>query len=106
MAYTQAHNKANQRYQLKAYDRVYIRVRKGEKEELTQLAEKSKKSLQAYIIDAVNKQRAYDETGENEIDGKVFVNLMNWLKEHGHNPDEIVDCLKSLSKDLPEVKTE
>ena len=49
MAYSQAHNKANQKYQLKAYDRLYIRVKKGKKEKYTQLAEKNGESLAGMI---------------------------------------------------------
>lgn len=49
MAYTQAHNRANQKYQSKAYDRLAIRVKKGKREEYKQLAEKNGESLAGMI---------------------------------------------------------
>lgn len=60
MAYTQAHNKANQRYQLKAYDRLYIRVRKGKKELYTAYAEKHGESLAGIITRLLDTEIAKD----------------------------------------------
>lgn len=62
MAYTQAHNKANQKYQKKAYDRIYIMVRKGKKEEYKKLAEKNNESLMSMIT------RLLDAELEKSID--------------------------------------
>ena len=105
MPIAEAKRKGNDKYNAKC-DYISVRPLKPIGQKIRDAAKRSGKSLQGYILDAVDRQIAFDETGENEIDGKVFVNLMNWLKEHGHNPDEIMDCLKSLSKDLPDVKTE
>lgn len=52
--YSEAHNKANQRYQAKAYDRIYIRVRKGKKEMYEDLARLEGKSLAGLITDLLN----------------------------------------------------
>ena len=52
--YSEAHNKANQRYQAKAYDRIYIRVRKGKKETYEDLARLEGKSLAGLITDLLN----------------------------------------------------
>lgn len=63
MPYTQAHNKANQKYQAKAYDRLYIRVRKGKKEKYTELAKQNGESLAGLItrlLDEEMKRRAPD----------------------------------------------
>lgn len=49
MAYTQAHNKANQKYQKKAYDRISLLVRKGKKEEYRQVAQNNGETLMGMI---------------------------------------------------------
>lgn len=55
MAYTQAGNKASQRYQKKAYDRITLRVKKGELEIIKAFAESKGMSLNGYIVDLINK---------------------------------------------------
>ena len=49
MAYTQSSNKASQKYNAKAYDRLPIRVKKGQAEKIKAYAEKQGLSLNAYI---------------------------------------------------------
>ena len=49
MAYTQAGNKAVQKYSAKAYDRLAIRVKKGEADKIKAHAESLGLSLNAYI---------------------------------------------------------
>ena len=51
--YSQAQNKATQRYIKKAYDEIKIRVPKGAKEEYKLAAEAAGKSLNQYIIDKI-----------------------------------------------------
>lgn len=51
--YSEAHNKATQRYIKKAYDEIKIRVPKGKKEEYRQKAETEGKSLNQYIVDKI-----------------------------------------------------
>ena len=80
-----------------AFDHITLCPLKPIGNKIRAAAKKSEKSLQEYILDAVDKQIAFDETGENEIDAKVIVNLMAWLKAHGHNDAEVLDCLSSLS---------
>ena len=89
----------NDRYNAKC-DTINIRPLKPIGEKIRGAAKASGKSLQGYILDAVNKQIAFDESGENEIDEKVIINLMAWLKEHGHDEKEVLDCLSSLSKEI------
>lgn len=47
--YSQAPNKATQRYQTKAYDRLPVRVYKGQAEQIKAFAESRGLSLNAYI---------------------------------------------------------
>ncbi len=54
MAYSEAQNKATQRYQLKAYDRVMVRVPKGYLDEtLKPAAERAGESVNAYVQKAI-----------------------------------------------------
>jgi predicted HicB family RNase H-like nuclease len=47
--YSQAQNKATQRYNAKAYDRVELKLYKGQKEQVKAYAESQGLSLNAYI---------------------------------------------------------
>lgn len=49
MAYTQATNKAVQKYNKKAYDDLRIRVKKGEADQIKAYAESHGESLNGYI---------------------------------------------------------
>lgn len=49
MSYTEAQNKATQKYQAKAYDRLAIRVKKGEADKIKAHAERQGLSLNGYI---------------------------------------------------------
>lgn len=51
--YTQAQNKASQKYNKKAYDVITYRVQKGKREELQSKAEKKGLSLNQYITNAI-----------------------------------------------------
>lgn len=59
MAYTQSGNKAVQKYSAKAYDRLAIRVKKGEADKIKAHAESQGLSLNGYI----NKLIAEDMNG-------------------------------------------
>lgn len=57
--YTEAHNKANQKYQRKAYDQTLIRFRKdGDMtlEAVREAAERSGESLQGFILSAIREK--------------------------------------------------
>ena len=60
MAYTQASNKAVQKYSAKAYDQVKVLVKKGEREKLKAHAESKGESLNGFI------NRAIKETIERD----------------------------------------
>ena len=52
--YTEARNKATQKYAAKAYDRVEVKIKKGEKEKLKAFATENGLSVNALIVQAVN----------------------------------------------------
>lgn len=56
MAYTKASNKASQRYQKKHLERLYITVKKGEKAKIQAAAKAAGKSLNAYVLSAIEMQ--------------------------------------------------
>ncbi len=51
--YSEAHNKDTQKYIENNYDEIKIRISKGMKDEYKAMAETSGKSLNQFIIDAV-----------------------------------------------------
>lgn len=53
MAYSDAQNKAVQRYISKTYDQVSLRIPKGQREKIQRHAEQQGKSLNSYIVDLI-----------------------------------------------------
>lgn len=54
--YSQAQNKATQKYIKNAYDEIKIRVPKGKKDEYKDRAMNAGKSLNQYIIDCIEER--------------------------------------------------
>ena len=97
--YTEARKRANLKYIAEKTDDVRLRMPKGTKDRWRSYAQKSGKSMTAYIHDAIDAQIAYDECGEHELDQNILPNLINWLRDKGHTAEEITDCLLSLGKE-------
>lgn len=55
MAYSEAQKKATAKYQAKAYDEIKLRVKKGEKEQISDHAEKKGQSVNSYIVGLIKK---------------------------------------------------
>ena len=51
--YTPAQNKANQRYQMKNYEQISIKVKKGKREEYNKIAAAAGKSLAALFVELI-----------------------------------------------------
>ena len=64
MAYSEAQKRATARYNARTYDRIEIKVPKGEKERISQAAQRQGKSLNAYIVSLI-KQDLEGEDAEN-----------------------------------------
>jgi len=62
--YSQAQNKATQKFIKNAYDDIKIRVPKGQKSKYQNLAADNGKSLNQYVIDLMDKDAA--RMGKNE----------------------------------------
>ena len=53
LAVTRAQMKAVQRYETENYDKILLRVKKGERDAIQDAAERAGKSMNRFIIDAV-----------------------------------------------------
>ncbi len=67
MAVTKAHQKATNKYNAANYDRLYIRVRKGEKELIKNHADAIGVSINDYIVDAVRDRIAFEDSTQNAL---------------------------------------
>lgn len=54
MPLSEARKRANAKYNLKAYDRLEIKVKKGQKEEIRLYAQQNGESINAFINRAIN----------------------------------------------------
>lgn len=65
MAISEARQRANAKYNKKAYDRLEMKVPKGKKAEILTHAEKQGESLNKFLNRAVENQMALDNKEEN-----------------------------------------
>lgn len=56
MATTKAAQAAVKRYEAKAYDKILVRVPKGRRDEIQAAAEAAGQSVNAYIIEAIDRR--------------------------------------------------
>ena len=61
MPYTDAQKRATAKYNAKAYDRIEIKVKKGQKEVIQKHAEEQGKSLNSYIVDLIESDMQDDK---------------------------------------------
>ena len=68
MAYSDAQKEATARYNKKAYDRIDVIVKKGQRQVIKDFAAQQGKSLNRFICDAIEYQMRHKEheTEENE----------------------------------------
>ena len=64
MPYTDAQKKATAKYNAKAYDRIEIKVKKGQKEIIQKRAEHLNKSVNGYITDLIEEDLAGSDLAE------------------------------------------
>ena len=64
MPASEAQIKANAKYNLKAYDRIELKVPKGKKSELQEHAAKQGESLNGFVNRAIDNQVENDREGE------------------------------------------
>ena len=56
MAYSDAQKEATARYNKKTYDRIEIKVKKGQKEKITRYAKLPGKSTTQFIVELIEKE--------------------------------------------------
>ena len=64
MPYTDAQKRATAKYNAKAYDRIEIKVKKGQKEIIQKRAEQLNKSVNGYITDLIEEDLADSDLAE------------------------------------------
>ena len=96
MSVSASKRKGNDKYNAKC-DAIQVRPLKPVGEAIRRAAAASGKSLQAYILDAVDRQMAYDAAGEHELDPWIIPNLIQYLRAHGMSEEDILDCIRALS---------
>lgn len=64
MPYTDAQKRATTKYNAKAYDRIEIKVKKGQKEIIQKRAELLNKSVNGYITDLIEEDLAGSDLAE------------------------------------------
>ena len=67
------------------------------KDRLFDAAKNANMSVNAYILEAIEEK---NENVKDEIPSELLPNLIEWLKEHGHSAEEIVDCLSHLGNNV------
>lgn len=94
MPVSEAKRRNNDAYNAKC-DFIAIKPLKPIGEKIRETAKASGKSLQGFILDAIDKEISQIECGQ-EIPGETIAKSIEWLKDHGHTDDEIVDFLNNL----------
>ena len=56
MAYSEAQKRATMKWDKENYDRVYLTVPKGMKQEIEEVAKSQGMSMRAYILEAINEK--------------------------------------------------
>ena len=97
MPVSEAKRRNNDIYNAKC-DQILLRPIKPIGERIRSEAKAKDQSLQGYILDAVDFRIKTEQDGY-EIDPRVLNNMMDWLKEHGHDDEDIVDFLRRIGKD-------
>lgn len=95
MPYTEAQKKATLKYLAEKTDDIRLRVPKGTKERWKHYANLAGKSMTVYVCDAVARQIAIDEDGENIPENTIDI-IISLLKDRGFNDSDIVEFLKAL----------
>ena len=97
MPVSEAKRRNNDIYNAKC-DYIAIKPLKPIGEKIRQVAKDSGKSLQGFILEAVDKQISEIENGQ-EIPPKVISNSIEWIKDHGHTDTEVLDYMNYITKE-------
>lgn len=90
-------NKRQQLWRDVNRERINMLFRLGTKDRIDQAATAASLSKSQWVQNAIDEQIKREHDG-GEIPQGIINNLINWLKDHNHDDDEIVDCIKSISE--------
>ena len=90
---TEAHRRANIKWQKENYSRIPLDVPKEYHEYLKGVAKACGMSLNGYIKEAIEEKA---QNVKEELPPEILPRAMKWLEDHGHSPDEIVDFVQFL----------
>jgi len=62
MPQSEAQIRARTKYEAKVYDKVLLRLKKGEREKITAAAKANSQSLNGYIIEAIDEKMQRDKS--------------------------------------------
>ena len=92
MPISESKRRNNDKYNQKC-DYISIRPLKPIGEKIREAAKQSGKSLQGFILDAIDRQINENENGQ-EIPSEFLSHAIEWLREHGHSEKDITDFLE------------
>lgn len=93
MPYTEAQKKATMKYLAEKTDDIRLRVPKGTKDRYREAADRRGESLTAFVCSCVEEQIRVDSDGP-DIPPGMIARLAQWLKDHGHDDAETVECIE------------
>ncbi len=80
MPISEARKRANAKYNLKAYDRIELKVAKGKKEKIRLFAEENGESINAFvnraIAEAMNEVTRKEDTVKPKVKREISVELL------------------------------
>ena len=94
---TEAQKKASHKYKQAKYSRIPFDVPKEYHLYLKETAGSLGMSVNGFIRKAVDEK--CERLDGDPLPESLLCNLTEWLKAHGHNNDEILDCISSLEKE-------
>lgn len=93
---TEAHRRANMKWQKENYSRIPLDVPKPYHEYLKGVAKANNISLNGFIKQAIEEKC---QNVKDEIPEGILPKAMDWLRDHGHSDDEVVDFLRTIGKE-------
>ena len=90
---TEAQRRASIKWQKENYSRIPLDVPKEYHLYLKEKAKADGKTLGAWIKEAIELKAGFNE---GEIMPEVVSKAIDWLENHGHNEEDVLDFLKCL----------
>ena len=94
-------NKRDQKWKDEHRDRINLLFRMGTKDRIKAAANATGLSLSLWVQDAIDEKIKRDQDGE-ELPPELLTSLMQWLKNHNISDKDIIDCIKTITKESQE----